>query len=176
MKRRNHLADLRKLLQEKTDELVMNQKRIDLRQQPPSLKELMLALALKYQGTLFCWDRRRFVRRSLKERYSRQYTKSSLKFGGGSVMVFGMISVAGTGPLVRLHGKINATVFKEISKKHVVSNMRTVINWPAVFMQDNAPCHIVKSVKTFLSEEDVTVIEWSAQNQTRILLRMFGSY
>ena len=40
-------------------------------------------------------------------------------------------------------------------KKHV-SNLRTVINQPAVCMQDNTPCHTAKSVKTFLSEEDVT--------------------
>ena len=40
-----------------------------------------------------------------------QCTKSSIKFGGESVMVFGMISAAGTGYLVRLHGKINATVY-----------------------------------------------------------------
>ena len=31
-------------------------------------------------------------------------------------------------------------------------------------MQDNASCHTAKSVKTFLSEEGVTVIEWPAQN------------
>ena len=48
-----------------------------------------------------------------------QFTKSNVKFGGGSVMVFGMISAAGTEPLVRLNGKINATVYKEILKKHV---------------------------------------------------------
>ena len=77
-------------------------------------------------------------------------------------MVFGMISIAGTGPLVKLHGKINANVYKEILKKHV-PNLRTAINQPAVFMQDNAPCHTAKSVKTFLSEEDVTVMEWPAQ-------------
>ena len=29
-------------------------------------------------------------------------------------MVFGMISAAGTEPLVRLHSKINTTVYKEI--------------------------------------------------------------
>ena len=76
-------------------------------------------------------------------------------------MVFGMISVAGIGSFVRLHGKINTTVFKEI-KKHVL-NLRTAINQPAIFMQDNAPCHTAKSVKTFLSE-DVTVLEWPAQS------------
>ena len=52
-------------------------------------------------------------------------------------MVFDMISVAGIGPLVRLHGKINATVNKEILKKHI-TKLRTAINQRAVFMQDNA--------------------------------------
>ena len=33
-----------------------------------------------------------------------------------------------------------------------------------VFMQDSALCHKVKSVKTFLSEEDVTAMEWLAQS------------
>ena len=74
-----------------------------------------------------------------------------------------MISAAGIGPLFRLHGKINITVYKEILKKHV-PNLRTTINQPAVFMQDNAPCHTAKSFKTFLSEEDVTVMEWPAQS------------
>ena len=76
--------------------------------------------------------------------------------------MFGMISAAGTGTLVRLHGKINTTVYKEILKKHV-PNLRTSINQPAVFMQENTLCHTVKSVKTFLSE-DVTIMEWPAQS------------
>ena len=112
---------------------------------------------------LFSCDERRFIWHSPKEEYSPQYTKSSVKLGGGSVMVFGMINAAGTGPLVRLHSKINATVYKGILKKHV-PNLRTEINQPAVFMQDNAPGHTAKSVKTFLSEEDVTVMEWLAQS------------
>ena len=87
-----------------------------------------------------------------------------------------MISATGIGPLVRLYGKINTTVYKEILKKHVVPHMRIAINQPAVFMQDNAPCHTAKSVKTFLSEEDVTIMEWPAQSTDMILLRIFGSY
>ena len=31
-------------------------------------------------------------------------------------MVFGMISVAGTGPLVRLHGEINTTAYRDIEE------------------------------------------------------------
>ena len=57
------------------------------------------------------------------------------------------------------YNKINACVSKELSKKQVEPNLRTAINQPAVFMQDNA-----KSIKTFLSEENVTVMEWLAQS------------
>ena len=33
-----------------------------------------------------------------------------------------------------------------------------------VLMQDNVPCHTAKSAKTFLTEENITVIEWLAQS------------
>ena len=42
--------------------------------------------------------------------------------------------------------------------------MRTAINQPAVFIQDNSPCHRAKSVKTFLSEEEVIVMECPAHS------------
>ena len=42
-------------------------------------------------------------------------------------------------------------------------NLRTAINQTGVFMQDNALCHTMKSVKTSLSEEGVTVMEWPTQ-------------
>ena len=110
---------------------------------------------------LFGYDGRKFFR-SPTERYLLQCSKSRVKFGG-SVMVFCMISATGTGTLVRLHGKINTTVYKEILKKHV-PNLRTTIYQPAVFMQDNAQCHTAKSVKTFLSAHDDTVMELPAQS------------
>ena len=56
-------------------------------------------------------------------------------------MVFGMISAAGPGPLVRLHGRINAAVYKEMLRQHVLPTLRSAANQPAIFMQDNAPCH-----------------------------------
>ena len=77
--------------------------------------------------------------------------------------------------LVRLHGKINTTVLKEILKKHV-PNLRTAINQPVVFIQDNTPCHIVKSVKAFLLRRMLLLWSGLLKAQTWILLRMFGSY
>ena len=92
-----------------------------------------------------------------------QCTKSSVKFGGGNVIVSDMISAAGAGPPVRLHGKINLAVCKDMLKKHVVPYLRTAIIQSSVFMEDNGPCHTAKSVKTFLFEEYVTVIELPTQ-------------
>ena len=107
---------------------------------------------------LFGCDGRRFIWCNPKKWYSPQCTNVNVKFGGGGVMVFGMISDA-----VRLHGEINTTVYKEILKKHI-PNLRTAINQSAVFMQDNAPCHTAKFVKTVLFGENVTVMEWPAQS------------
>ena len=67
--------------------------------------------------------------------------------------MFGMISMAVTLLLDKQHGKINATVYKEILKKHIVPNLRTANNQLAVFIQYNALCHTVRSVKIFPSAE-----------------------
>ena len=77
-------------------------------------------------------------------------------------MMFGMISVIGS--LMRQSGKITVSVYKEILKKYAVPNLRYAINQPTVFMKDNAQCQTVKSVKTFLSEVDFTVMDCPAQN------------
>ena len=77
---------------------------------------------------LFRCDGRRFVQCSPKEKYSPHGIKSGVKFEGESMMVFGMISTAGAGHLVSLPSKINATVSKEIVKKHVAPKLRTAIN------------------------------------------------
>ena len=79
-------------------------------------------------------------------------------------MVFGMISAAGPGSLVRLHGRINAAVYKEMPRQHVLPTLRSAANQPAIFMQNNAPCHTAKSIKTFFTEENLTVMDWPAKS------------
>ena len=92
------------------------------------------------------------------------------------MMVFDMISVAaGTGPLVRLHDKINAIVYKKIFKKHV-PNMRTAINQPVAFMQDNAPCYTAKLVKIFFLRRILLLWSGLLKAYPGILLRMFVNY
>ena len=59
-------------------------------------------------------DGKTYVRRKVGEELSPKCLKASIKFGGGSVMVWGMISGESVGPLMRLQGKINAGVYKQL--------------------------------------------------------------
>lgn len=109
-------------------------------------------------------DGRNYVRRKTNERLSVKCVKKSVKHGGGSVMVWGIISAAGTGPLVRLHGNITGEVYKQIIQQHALPYLTSSEVQRPIFMQDNAPCHTCKKVKSFIAEENIDVMDWPAQS------------
>ena len=63
---------------------------------------------------------RRFVKHKNGECLSPQCVKKTVKFGWGSVMVWGMISSVEVGPIVHFHGIINASVYKELLCQHAL--------------------------------------------------------
>ena len=79
-------------------------------------------------------------------------------------MVWGIISGDGVGPLVRLQGKVNAGVYKQLVKDHVLPVLRNLTKQPSIFMQDNAPCHKAMVVMNFLNAENVTVMDLPPQS------------
>ena len=105
-------------------------------------------------------DEKTYVHRKVGEELSPKCLQASVKFGGGSVMVRGMISGDGVGPLVRLQGKVNAEVYKQLVKDHVLPVLWNSTKQPSIFMQDNAPCHKAMVVMNFLKAENVTVMDW----------------
>ena len=104
-------------------------------------------------------DGKRFVRRENKECLSPQYVKKTMKFGGWSVMVWGMISSVGVGPIVHFHGNINASVYKELLRQHALPHLHKGTVETPIFMQDNMPCHKAKTVLSFLEEEGIAVVK-----------------
>ena len=112
-----------------------------------------------FQFLLIGSDGKTYIRRKVGEELSPKCLKASIKFGGGSVMVWGMISGDNVGPLVRLQGKVNAGVYKQLVKDHVLPVLRNSTKQFSIFMLDNVPCH-----KNFLKTENVTVMDWPAQS------------
>ena len=104
------------------------------------------------------------AKRRIGERLSAKCSKKTVKFGGRRVMVFGMFSSQGTMPLVRLQTRVNAHIYKNIVKDHVVPIIQNLGFDRATFMQDNAPCHKVKVVISYLSEQDFEIMDWPPQS------------
>ena len=121
-------------------------------------------------------DGKMYICRRVGEELSPKCLKDSVKFRRGSVMVWGMIS--GVGPLVRLQGKVNAGVYKQlvlpvrlqgkvnagVYKQLVLPVLRNSTKQPYIFRQENAPCHKAMGVMNFLKAENVTVIDWPPQS------------
>ena len=112
---------------------------------------------------LFGSDGKKFIRRKNGERLYPQCVERTVKFGGG-VMVSRMISSAGVWPIVRFHGNINASLYKEFLRQHALSHLRKETVEIPVFMHDNAPYHKGKTVSSFLENEGIAVMKWPPQS------------
>ena len=113
---------------------------------------------------LFGNDRKNNVKRRIGERLSAKCTKKTVKFGGRSVMLFGMFSNQGTMPLVQLQTRVSTQIYKNIVQDHVVPIIQNSGFDRATFMQDNAPCHKAKVVMSYLSEQDLEIMDWPSQS------------
>ena len=105
--------------------------------------------------------RQKLVRRpSGADRFDSRYTVKTVKFPAG-VMVWGCFSgEKGCGHLFFLDKNVNmnAAVYVNVLENHMLPFYRQHEN--AFFLQDGAPCHRAKSVKKFLSEKNIKLIEW----------------
>lgn len=79
-------------------------------------------------------------------------------------MIWGMFYAAGAGPLIQLHGRMNANVYQNLLRQHAIPSLHLSANQPAIFMQDNAPCQTAKRIKQLLKAENIEIMKWPAQS------------
>lgn len=102
-----------------------------------------------------------FVRRRLGEKYHPDCIIPTVKHPN-KVMIWSVISGKGTGRLYVVKGIMKQDQYKEILKNRLLPQ---VSEWfpdgePFVFMQDGAPCHTARSVKTYLGEQNIPLLDW----------------
>ncbi len=73
-------------------------------------------------------------------------------------MLWGCFSVAGTGRLVRIEGKMNAAMYI------IDENMDLRLGQRFIFKQDNDPKHTAKITKEWLWDNSVNFLEWPSQS------------
>lgn len=117
--------------------------------------------------TLYNANGRLLVRRTHKS-----YSQESLQIDGQSdtLLVWGIISWYGIGPLVRVdrleEGKktLNGERYLTILKRYLLRNYSDLASQKLVFQQDNAPPHRCDIVKSWIEGKDIKQITWPPQS------------
>ena len=80
-------------------------------------------------------------------------------------MLWGCFSVAGTGRLVRIEGKMNAAMYRDILDENLLQSALDLrLGRRFIFQQDNDPKHTAKITKEWLRDNSVNVLEWPSQS------------
>lgn len=105
---------------------------------------------------LFQPDGNHLIRRPVGQRYNVKYLRPTVKFGGGSVMLWGKrlfflcllillclgaMTRNSPGPLVLLNSTLDARRYKNILKNHLLPFSTAKMGQGWLLYQDNAPCH-----------------------------------
>ena len=114
---------------------------------------------------LFGVNARRHVWRKPGTAHHEANTIPTVKHGGGSIMLWGCFSAAGTGRLVRIEGKMNAAMYRDILDENLLQSALDLrLGRRFIFQQDNDPKHTAKISKEWLQDHSVNVLEWPSQS------------
>ncbi len=113
---------------------------------------------------LFGLNSKRYVWRKPGTAHHLSNTVPTVKHGGGSIMLWGCFSAAGTGRLVAIEGKMNAAKYRDILDENLLQSAQDLrLGRRFTFQQDNDPKHTAKITKEWL-HNSVTVLEWPSQS------------
>ena len=108
----------------------------------------------------------------LEEGLSDRLVEGTLKFGRGSVMVWGCMLWEGPGYAVKIDGRMDGDLYIKILDEDLASSLDYYGKTPSdiIFQQDNNPKHTCNKAKNWFQDNGYEVMLWPAQPQTLILL------
>jgi hypothetical protein len=108
-----------------------------------------------------CWTWRR-----PGKQLSMSDVRGTLKFGGGSIMFWGCMSVHGPGFGCRIDGKLNTDLYVQILGGEMLDSIQLFgFDTDAfVFQQDNDPKHTSRAAREWFISNKINVLDWPAQS------------
>jgi hypothetical protein len=89
----------------------------------------------------------------------------TVKYGGGSIMVWSSFAASGPGQLAIIDGKMNSQVYQDILQENVRLPVRHLkLNRSWVMQQDNDPKYRSKSTTEWLQQKKIPLLEWPSQS------------
>lgn len=105
------------------------------------------------------------VWRKRGESHSPKNTIPTVKFGGGSIMIWACFCSKGTGELKIIEGKMNALMYRDVLSEKLMQSVHSFhFENGFVFQQDNDPKHTSKLMKKWFEDNDIDVIKWPSQS------------
>ncbi|KAK3537280.1 hypothetical protein QTP70_006990 [Hemibagrus guttatus] len=102
-----------------------------------------------------------YVWRKSNTAFQKKNIIPTVKYGGGSVMVWGCFAASGPGRLAVINGTMNSAVYQKILKENVRPSVCDLkLKQPWVLQQDNDPKHTSKSTSEWLKKNKMKTLEW----------------
>ena len=88
-----------------------------------------------------------------------------VKFGGGSIMIWGYFSSKSTGELQIIHGRMNSCMYREILEKNLQKSATSLGHGRnSVLQRDNDPKHTAKLTKEWFENNGISNLNWPRQS------------
>ena len=105
------------------------------------------------------------VWRKKNEAYAPHCTIPTVKFGGGSIMVWGCFCSSGVGNIHIVEGTMNGKKYREILENNLLTSVRSLeLKRGWTFQQDNDPKHTANETKEWFKKKRINVLEWPSQS------------
>lgn len=96
----------------------------------------------------------------------------TLKFGGGSIMIWGCMNYWGVGSICKIEGIMDSSKYQSILHNKLIPFIDLLVcidarfpeNQQPYFQQDNDPKHVSKATKAWLDSKHVKLLEWPPQS------------
>ena len=112
---------------------------------------------------LFGSDGVQHVWRRPGEEYQHNCVLPTVKHGGGSVMIWGCMSAAGTREMRFIEGIMDSKMYCDILMQNMKPFLKK-LGRTAVFQHDNDPKHTSKMTTAFLKKSKVKVMKWPSMS------------
>lgn len=111
-------------------------------------------------------DGREWVWKKPGSGITEQHVKKTVKFGGGSLMIWGCMTAQGVGYACRIDGHMNAELYTCILGDEFLQSLDYYgmeVN-KIIFQQDNDPKHTSHTAQKWFEDNGVEVLDWPAQS------------
>ncbi|GES88198.1 IS630 family transposase [Rhizophagus clarus] len=97
---------------------------------------------------------------------SRHVKPTTVKFGGGSIFVWGCFTHLGVGYLCRIEGGLNGELYRQILEEDFLQTLEYYNLNPQtiIFQQDNDPKHTAKLTQKWFVDNNIEVLFWPSQS------------